>query len=67
MVASRTGDRIAATAAELTKCGVVARELPGGIEIDGQASVPAVLSEGGADIHCYKVSANHTRLISMHA
>lgn len=47
-------DRIAATVAELTKCGVVARELPDGVEVDGQASIPDALSGGSAEIHCYK-------------
>ena len=35
-------DRIAATVAELTKCGVVARELPDGVEVDGQLNIPEV-------------------------
>jgi pentafunctional AROM polypeptide len=47
-------DRIAATVAELTKCGVVARELPDGIEIDGQSGLPDALSAGTAEIFCYK-------------
>eukprot|EP00040_Diaphanoeca_grandis_P012819 m.64838 g.64838 ORF g.64838 m.64838 type:complete len:1825 (-) comp23482_c0_seq2:292-5766(-) len=47
-------DRIAAMATELAKCGVVAREQPDGIEIDGQASIPSQLVNGFADIFCYK-------------
>ena len=45
-------DRIAATVAELRRCGVVARELPDGLEIDGVTTAP-VLSKP-AEINCYK-------------
>ena len=45
-------DRIAATVAELTKCGVVARELPDGLEIDGVAAPPVVATP--PNIKCYK-------------
>jgi len=45
-------DRIAATVAELTKCGIVARELPDGLEIDGVAEPPVVATP--PEIKCYK-------------
>ena len=44
--------RIQAT--EFTKCGIVSRELPDGLEIDGVVDAPDVLGATGADIHCYK-------------
>lgn len=48
-------NRIAAMVAELGKCGVVCRELPDGLEIDGAGrETPPALQQDLVDIHCYK-------------
>lgn len=43
---------IALQVAELRKCGVVAREFPDGLEIDGVTTAPVLTNP--AQIHCYK-------------